>query len=112
MDQTINHALATVIAYSKGQTEAQPANMQTVADLCAIRRYLMSPAARSTFPRVANASPFWQNIVNFWDDICVLHDLEAPDWMFENSDAPQTMDMIQSYQPKETEDEQPENRQS
>lgn len=110
MDQTINHALATVIAYSKGQSEANPATIQTVADLCAIRRYLISPMARSTFPRVATANEFWRNVVNFWDDICVLHDLEAPDWMFENSAAPQTMEMIHNYQPEETNNGTPENR--
>jgi len=38
------------------------------------------PELRSCLPRVAAVSPEWAEIVNFWDDICVLQDLEDPTW--------------------------------
>ncbi len=105
MDPIINPAVATIMTYARGATLAKPIEIRSAADLCAVRRYLAEPSARSTFPRVANASDTWRQIVTFWDDICLIHDLEAPDWPARHSPAPQAMAMIKTYQPQDENNE-------
>jgi hypothetical protein len=52
------------------------------------------PELRSCLPRVANASREWAEIVNFWDDICVLQDVEDPSWREHAGKAPQARAML------------------
>ena len=96
MDAPLNPAVATIMAYARGE-QAEPAIIRSVTDLCAVRRYLLDPGAQSTFPRVAQANEFWRSVVNFWEDICLIHDLESPDWLDRRHPAPLAMSMINSY---------------
>lgn len=52
------------------------------------------PELRSCLPRVAHLSKAWSSFVYMWDDLCSIHDEEAPNWRSENSLAPKTNAMI------------------
>ena len=57
------------------------------------------PELRSCLPRVAHLSREWAEIVNFWDDLCLLQDVEAPDWREHSGPwrAPQTKAMLDQF---------------
>lgn len=75
-----------------GQEDRPP---RTVADLRRIRLLLEAvPDLKSCLPRVANLSREWAELVSFWDDICMMHDLEDPHWRKALSAAPETRKML------------------
>lgn len=67
----------------------------TLADFRSCRLLLeQCPELRSCLPRVAHLSREWAELVNFWDDICVLQDFEDPDWREHLGRAPQAAKML------------------
>lgn len=100
----INAAVATVKIYATGGTQENPAKIRNERDLCAVRHYVEEHP--STFPRVANASAHWRNVVTFWRDICALHELENPEWAdLDDVPTPQTLSIIDSFKTEEAESE-------
>ncbi len=55
------------------------------------------PELRSCLPRVGHLSSEWAEIVSFWDDLCMLQDLEDPEWRVAASKASQTQAMLNSF---------------
>lgn len=56
-----------------------------------------APELRSCLPRVAHLSREWSEIVNFWDDLCLLQDVEDPDWRERAGRAPQAKAMLDQF---------------
>lgn len=59
------------------------------------------PELRSCLPRVAVLSREWAEVVNFWDDLCMLQDLEDPDWRERAGRAPQAQAMLNHFTGRE-----------
>lgn len=38
------------------------------------------PESNHRFKLMANISQQWADLISFWDDLCVMQDLEQPDW--------------------------------
>lgn len=91
-------ASETIFTYCTGtdalsdQGEGYPA---TLDDLRRCRLLLDScPELRSCLPRVAHLSRTWAELVSFWDDLCMIHDLEDPEWRTAAGKAPKTRKML------------------
>lgn len=61
------------------------------------------PELRGRLPRVAHLSKTWAEFIGFWDDICLLQDLEDPNWREAAGPAPQANAMITSIIERTTE---------
>lgn len=61
------------------------------------------PELRARLPRVAHLSQTWAEFIGFWDDICLLQDLEDPNWREAAGPAPQANAMITSIIERTTE---------
>lgn len=71
---------------------------RTLDDLRRCRIMLeLVPELRSCLPRVANLSRQWAEVVNFWDDLCLLQDVEDPDWLTTAGRAPETIAMLNKF---------------
>lgn len=55
------------------------------------------PELRSCLPRVGHLSRQWAEIVSFWDDLCMMQDLEDPEWREAASSAPQAQAMLNHF---------------
>lgn len=68
---------------------------ETLEDLRRCRLlFELCPELRSCLPRVANLSQVWADFVSFWDDLCMIHDFEDPDWRTAAGKAPKTKKMM------------------
>ena len=102
----------TIIAYATATQiidEPDERYPTTVAEFEACRRMLEElPDMQSCLPRVANSSAAWGELVSFWDDLTLLHEIEAPNWRHEAAPAPQTEAMldtiIKRHQPQTTQE--------
>lgn|GEM_PF-3820386 len=78
----------------KGMTATAP------DDVAALRRcrlvLLEHPDLAVALPRMGALGRPWAQIASFWDDLCLLHDLESPDWPLLLEPAPQTGAMLAS----------------
>ena len=91
-------AAETIFTYTSGVDamsdwgEDYPRNLQ---DFRRCRLLLeQCPELRKRLPRVAHLSKVWAEIVSFWDDICLLQDLENPTWQSKAGRAPQAAAML------------------
>lgn len=57
------------------------------------------PEARGNFRRLTYLSQRWADLVSFWDDLCMIQDLEQPDWRDwreKKCQSPKTKKMLQT----------------
>lgn len=94
-------AAETIFTYTTGTDalsdhgEALPATME---DLRRCRLLIEAcPELRANFARVAHLGRQWSEIVNFWDDLCLLQDVEDPNWRETASRARQTQKMLNTF---------------
>lgn len=78
----MRNASLTILKYCGGQPDVISAENEThikdVADLCCVRKLLdKNPDLARKFVRMANVSRGWLEIVNFWDDLCFVHDMDG-----------------------------------
>lgn len=60
-------------------------------DLYRCRKLLEAvPEFRARLSEMATVSPVWAALVEHWDELCTLMDLEAPDWRMRGTWAPNT----------------------
>ena len=65
------------------------------SDLRRCRRLLdQVPSFRGALPRMAAVSPRWKALIERWDEVCAMMDMEAPDWRNGNGTTPRTNDML------------------
>ncbi len=91
-------AAETIFTYATGQDALSDHGQDVPRTLEDFRRCRVlldqCPELRSCLPRVARLSPAWAEFVSFWDDICLLHDLEHPAWRDDAGKAPKADEMI------------------
>lgn len=103
----------TIIAYATDTQiidEPDERYPTTVAEFVACRHLLQElPELQSCLPRVAHSSPAWGELVSFWDDLCLVHECESPDWREEDIPTPQTEEMlhniIKRHEPQTTQED-------
>lgn len=62
-------------------TSGIPAYPRTAEDLRRCRLLLeKAPALKENLQRVAKAGPEWAQFASFWDDLCLVQDIESPNW--------------------------------
>lgn len=60
-------------------SEADERVVEDVDDLVCLRNtFDKYPEAAKNFSRMARISEQWAEIVNFWDDLCFVHDIDDP----------------------------------
>jgi len=104
---TIQHWLAhgercaasdTIAKYCSGSWDHSNAEEKPPADLKALRRCRLlleqCPEMQPKLRRLAHLSRAWAEIISFWDDLCMLQELEDPDWRIVASKAPKTTLML------------------
>lgn len=94
-------AVETIFTYCTGTdalSDAGEGLPLTVEDLRRCRLlFEMVPELRSCLPRVGHLGREWAEIVSFWDDLCLLQEIEDPDWQQGAGSAPQTQKMLDSF---------------
>lgn len=94
-------AVETIFTYCTGidaLSDHGEGMLSTLEDLRKCRLMLeMCPELRSCLPRVGHLSRQWAEIVNFWDDLCLLQDIEDPDWREQAGAAGQTQKMLDTF---------------
>lgn len=94
-------AAETIFTYCTGENALSDHGEdlpRTMEDLRRCRLlFELVPELRSCLPRVGHLSREWAEIVNFWDDLCMLQDLEDPDWREAAGKAPQAQAMLNSF---------------
>lgn len=78
----MRNATLTILKYCDGQNDVISAEDEThikdVEDLFCVRKMLdQRPDLARKFVRMANVSRGWVEIVNFWDDLCFVHDMDG-----------------------------------
>lgn len=94
-------ASETVFTYCTGVdalSDHGEGHPETLADLRRCRLLLeeFCPELRSCLPRVAHLSSTWAEFVSFWQDLCLLQDLEDPDWRLAAGKATKTLMMLRN----------------
>lgn len=68
---------------------------ESLADLRRCRLLIeQCPELRSKMKRLGFISREWAELISFWDDLCTIHDLEAPDWRKRSTGARRTKKML------------------
>lgn len=58
-----------------------PAHPRNAEDLRRCRLLLEKvPTLKANLQRVAKAGPEWAQFASFWDDLCLVQDIESPRW--------------------------------
>jgi len=52
------------------------------------------PEIKCKMRRIGYVSKEWAELVSFWDDLCMIHDLEVPDWRSGHKSARRTKKML------------------
>jgi hypothetical protein len=93
-------ASLTLLSYCTGRymMQGEPYTHPKSIDEFSQCRLLLEvmPNLKSCLPRVASASLEWSEFVLFWDDLCIIHDLENPDWRISANPTPKTVKMLNS----------------
>lgn len=94
-------AAETIFTYCTGENALSDHGEdlpRTMEDLRRCRlMFEMAPELRSCLPRVGHLSREWAEIVNFCEDLCLLQDVEDPDWREAAGKAPQAQAMLNQF---------------
>ena len=88
----------TIVQYMTGLKTLQGYPMShpyDPSDLSRCRKLLeQCPSIRENFQTMKTCSPIWSSLVECWDELCELMDLEAPEWDKGKGSAPKTYDFM------------------
>lgn len=91
-------ASETIFAVCSGSPENEATGKgcpRTLEDLRRCRLLLeQCPEMENKLHRVGHLSKAWAEIISFWGDLCMLQDLEDPDWRVKAGKAPKTKLML------------------
>lgn len=88
----------TIAKYCGGSLVTHSNGDPIPADVKALRRCRLlleqCPDMTRKMQRLGNLSRAWAEIISFWGDLCMLQDLEDPDWRTSAGKAPKTTLML------------------
>lgn len=101
-------AAETIFTYTTGTDALSDHGEGVISNMEDLRRCRllleMCPELRPCLSRVAHLSRQWAEIVNFWDDLCLLQDIEDPEWREHAGRAKQAQRMLNGFLNKNIEE--------
>lgn len=92
-----SETIFSVCSGSAGNDVAGDDIPRTLEDLRRCRLLLeQCPGMKSKLHRVGHLSKQWAEIISFWDDLCMVQELEDPDWRDKAGKAPKTTLMLKT----------------